>query len=143
MITREHQRVTTTLSYQEIQVLVNRVRGAEVPGRVQSLLRRPDLDELTERAREEIPTRADVIDETLGLVLGEYRNATHARIDTIRECEVDIAEVASESDRGLALPAGQLSEAGAVATGENECDRIPFETHIQSILCSHHNNKKQ
>jgi hypothetical protein len=99
---------------------------------VQALLGRPCLDELAQRARQEIPTRAEVMDQALRLVLGQDRDPPHPGVDTIGEGEVDIAEMSRERHGRLALPACQLSEAGAVTSGKNECDRVLRQPHIRS-----------
>src|ERR1700677_2443592 len=117
---------------------MNGIRGADVPRCMKALLCRPHVDELTQRPGEETPAGADVVDETLCLVLGENGDPPHPGVDTIRQGEVDIAEVSCESDRGLALPPGQLAEPGTIAAGENECNRLPRQISLESILCSHH-----
>src|SRR3569833_309071 len=104
---------------------------------MQPLLCRPYLDELPQGTGEKVPTGTDVVDEALGLVLGQDRDAADSRIDAVRQGEVDIAEVPAESDGRLALPPCQLSEAGAVTTGEDQCDCVLLEPHTHSVLCSH------
>ncbi len=63
MISRQYQRVAGTLRLHEIEVLIHRVGRPGVPGLVNALLRRPGVDELTERAREEIPSGGEMSDE--------------------------------------------------------------------------------
>jgi hypothetical protein len=124
MITGQHQRVTAVLCRHEVQILEDGIRGARVPSRMNALLRRPHLEELTRRARQEVPATIQVRDQAVCLVLSQNSDSTHAGIDAVRQCEVDVTEMACEWDCGLALPLRQLAETCSIATRKDQCKRV-------------------
>jgi hypothetical protein len=89
-----------------------------------ALLGRPDFDELTERAGKKAPPADDVRDQGVRLVLSQNSDAPDAGVHTVREREVDVAEMAGERNGRLALPAGQLAEPRSVASRENQRERL-------------------
>src|ERR1700733_7967493 len=86
----------------EVQILVHRVGRAAVPVRSDLLLRRNEFDELPEFTAQVAPAALNVLDQRLRLVLGQYRDLPDARIDAVRQHEIDDLEFAAERRRGLA-----------------------------------------
>ena len=123
MVAGEDQHVPRVVPPQDVEVLVDRVRGALVPRRLDPLLRRQQLDELVEAAVEEAPPALHVADEALRLVLRADADPADARVDAVRQREVDDPELAAERDRRLGTPVGQLLETTAPAAGEDQRQR--------------------
>src|SRR5581483_8945785 len=101
------------------QVLVHRVRGALVPAFLDLLLRRHDLDVLVETALEKAPAPLQVANEALRLVLRGDADASNARVEAIRQREIDDAKLAAEGNRGLRAPVRELVQAAAAAAGQH------------------------
>src|SRR5690606_719243 len=99
-------------------------RRALVPVAVGALLGGHDLDELVEAPVEEAPAALHVADEAVRLVLRADVDAADARIDAVREREVDDAELAAEGHGRLRAPVGELLEAAAPAAREHHRYRI-------------------
>jgi hypothetical protein len=97
-----------------------RVTSAPVPSRY----------EFTECSRQEAPAAGQVSDETLCLVLREDGDAADAGIHAVREREVDVAEVAAEGKRRLAVPPGQLTEPRPIPSRQHQRQRVARE-----LLC--------
>ena len=66
----------------------------------------------------------DVADQTLRFVLGADPDPADAGIHAVGQREIDDPEFASEGDRRLSAPVGQLLEATSPSTGENDRQRI-------------------
>src|SRR5260370_10953343 len=56
------------------------------------------------------------------LVLAQNTDATHPRIDAIRQCKIDNAELAAKKHGRLGAPVGQLLESAAATTREHQRD---------------------
>ena len=100
----------------DVDVLVDRVGGAEVPHRLgDALARGQDVEALVALGPEEVPAALQVADQAVRLVLRGDRDAADAGIERVRQREVDDARLAAEIDRRLGAPVGQLHAAGCRA----------------------------
>ena len=108
----------------DLQVLVQRVGGAAIPEVADLLLRRDHLDELAELAAQVAPAALDVLDQRVRLVLRHDRDAADARVDAVRQHEVDDAELAAERRRRLAAMVGEMLEALAAPAGHDDGERM-------------------
>ena len=120
VVAGEHDRPARLLPLDRIEVLVDGVGGAEVPVLPDALLRRQDLDELAELGIHDAPAHADVAVQALGLVLRHDEDLAQARVDAVREREVDDAIGSAERHRRLGPVAGQREEALPGAAGEED-----------------------
>ena len=104
----------------DVDVLEDRVGGAGVPLRLRdALARRQDVEALVALGAEEVPAALQVADQAVGLVLGGDADAADARVQRVREREVDDPGLAAEIDRRLGPLVGQLHQAAAAAAGEH------------------------
>ena len=127
VVPREHEHVQRSVLANHLHVLPQRVRRAAVPVRAALLLRRDDLDELAELAAQVAPAALDVLDERMRLVLRQHGDLPDARIDAVRQHEIDDAELAAEGGRGLAAILGQVFQALATAARHDHRQRPPGE----------------
>ena len=100
------------------------IRRSGIPRRVQTLLGWPHIHKFPGPPGHNVPTLMDMSNQSLSLVLGQNTNPTQVRVEAIGQREVDIAEMASEGDRGLALPPRQTAQAGPVPSGQDERQRV-------------------
>src|SRR5206468_13053836 len=68
------------------------------------------------------PAAGEVLHERAGLVLGEDAQLEDARVDEVREHEVDDTVAAAVRDRRLGAVAGERVEAAPLAPGEDHGD---------------------
>jgi hypothetical protein len=94
----------------DVLALVHRVGRAAEPRLARALLRGDRLDELVEDRRE-TPDARDVLLERRALVLREDLDAREARVDEVRQDDVDDAVASAEGDRGLGAIERQREEA--------------------------------
>ncbi len=125
VVAGQDQHVPRGVAPKEIEVLVDGVRGALVPRRLDPLLRRQQLDEFVEAAVEEAPSALQVPDEALRLVLRADADAADARIDAVRQREVDDLELAAERHRRLRAPVRQFGQAAPPPSGQDQRQRVP------------------
>jgi hypothetical protein len=120
VISGQDQHVLGSIAPDQGEVLEHRVGGALVPVFTDLLLRRQDVDELVETAVEKAPAALQVLDQALCLVLRGDTDAADAGIDAVRQREVDDAEFAAEGYRRLRTRVGELHQAAAAPTGEDD-----------------------
>ena len=122
-----------------IDVLVDCVGGAQVPGGFQALLRRQQLHELAQFAAHEAPAALHVLVEAVGLVLRQDTHFTNPRVDAVGQGEVEDAEFTAEMHRRLGTPAGQVLQPRAPTPGQHQGQGIPGEQAdiSRGIWCVH------
>ena len=120
MIAGQDDDVFGRVALDDVDVLVDRVGRARVPGLVgDALAGRQDVEALVALQPEEIPAALQVADQAVRLVLGRDADAPDAGIERVGQGEVDDAGLAAEVDRRLGAPVGQLQQAAAFAAGEH------------------------
>ena len=124
VIAGQHQHVPRMVQADDLQVLVQRVGGAAIPEVAHLLLRRDHLDELVELAAQVAPAALDVLDQRVRLVLRHDGDPADARVDAVRQHEVDDAELAAERRRRLAAMVGQVFQALAAAARHDDRERV-------------------
>ena len=127
VVAREHEHVQRPVCADDLHVLPQRVGRALVPVRPEALLRRDDLDELAELAAQVAPAALDVLDERVRLVLRQHGDLPNARVDAVREHEIDDAELAAERRRRLAAILGEIAEPLASAARHDHRQRSSRE----------------
>ena len=109
-----------TIALDDVDVLKDRVGGAEIPHCLgDALAGRQDVEALVALGPEEVPAALQVADQAVRLVLRGDRDAADAGIERVREREIDDARLAAEIDRGLGAPVGQLHQPAAAAAGQH------------------------
>ena len=110
-----------------VEVLVDRVRRAAVPGvLVEALLGRQHVHVLVELARQEGPAELQVLQQAVRVVLREHHDLAEARVHTVGESEVDDAVLAAEVETGLGIVIGQIHQALAAPSSHHERDGVPW-----------------
>src|SRR5439155_19813283 len=100
VVTRQHDQLMRILAKNRIEVLVYRVRGAEVPVLTDAFLRVQHFDELAKLLRDDIPAHAEMAGEGQRFVLQRDEDLPQPRVDAAAEREVDDAARAAEIDGG-------------------------------------------
>jgi hypothetical protein len=124
VVAGEDEDVLGLLGADGVDVLVDGVGGALVPGFGDALHGREDLDELAEFVGDHrAPALADVAVERERLVLGEDVDVAQVGVDAVGEGDVDDAVLAGEGDGGLGAIAGEGEEpfAGTTCKQYAEC----------------------
>ena len=125
MVAGEDEDVLRLFGADGVDVLVDGVGGALVPGLGDALHGREDLDELAELVGDDrAPAFADVAVERERLVLGEDVDVAQVGVDAVGEGDVDDAVLAGEGDGGLGAIAGEGEEPFAGTTGKQDAKRI-------------------
>ena len=124
VVAGEHEDVVGTVAGDDVLVLVDGVGGAAVPALLaDALLRRQQVDELADLGAQEAPAVLQVAQQAVALVLGDDADAADARVQAVRQREIDDAELAAEVDRRLGAAVGQLPEAAAAPAGQDQRHR--------------------
>ena len=127
VIARQHDEVARILADDRVEVLVHRVGRALVPVLAHPLLRRQNLDELTELLRHDVPAHPDVAVERERLVLRGDEDAAQAGVDAVAQGEIDDPVRAAEVDRRLGPILGKRIQALAGTTGEHDDEAVVEE----------------
>ena len=118
VVASQHDDVLRLGGLDDVQVLEHRVGGAAIPMLfVDALLRRHQVDGLVQLRAQEAPAALDVAQQRVALVLRHHADAADARVDAVRQREIDDAELAAEVHRRL----GALGR--STASGANLCRR--------------------
>ena len=112
-----------------VEVLVDRVRRAQVPVFADALLRRQNLDELAQFLRDDVPAHADVAVQRERLVLGGDEDASQAGVDAVGEGEVDDAVGPPKYTAGLAR---------SLVSGDSRSPAPPASTMTSASLSMGH-----
>ncbi len=114
MVAGQDHHVVRAGALDDVDVLVNGVGRAGIPlifG--DALAGGQDVEALVALLPEEVPAALKVPDQAVRLVLGGDADATDARIECVREGEIDDARLAAEVDRRFGAPVGQFHQAAA------------------------------
>src|SRR5205085_1897934 len=123
MVSCQNDKVFRPRRPKDVEVLKHRVRGPAIPCRlVEPLLRRQKIEKLVHFWTQERPTHLEVTQQAMRLVLAQDTYPANARVDAIRQREVDDAELAAEKHRRLSAPISQLLEPAAAPAGEHQRD---------------------
>ena len=112
----------------EVERLVDRVRGAGVPMRPEPLLRRDRSHEVAQQ-RAHPPGQADVPVQAVALVLGQHGDPQGARVGQVGQCEVDQPVQAAEGDGGLGPVVGQRGQPGSRPARQHDAED-PLLSHL-------------
>src|SRR6516164_8520437 len=91
--------VSARVALDDVNILKNRVRCAEVPHRLGNALAcRKDVEAFVTLGAKEIPTHLKVPNKAMSLILGRNGDTADPRVQSIREREVDNTRFSSEID---------------------------------------------
>ncbi len=133
VVAGEDDDVARAIAGDDVDVLEDGVGGALVPLVLRDALARgQDVEALVPLRAEEVPAALEVADQAVGLVLGRHRDAADARVERIRQREVDDPGLAAEEDRGLGPLVGELHQPAAAATGKHIGHGVARQRRIDS-----------
>ena len=138
VVAGEHHDVVGTVAREDVLVLIDGIGRAAIPARVVgALLGRQKIDELVHLAFEEAPATLHMAQQAVRLVLRDHADAADTRVQAVRQCEVDNAELAAEIHRRLGAAVGQALEPAAPPAGQYQRDGAfgQVETRSQFIGC--------
>ena len=123
VVAGENQHVLGLLRTDGINVLIDRVGGALIPGFADAFHRRQDFDELAHFAGEESPAFADVAVQGEGLVLRQDVNPAQVGINAVGKGYVDNAVNSAEGHGGFGAVAREGVEpfAGPSSQQDSQC----------------------
>ena len=107
----------------DVERLEHRVRRASEPLLTEPLLRRHHLDVEVEHRRQP-PAARDVRVERVGLVLRQHLDLEQARVDQVRQHEVDEPIAAADRHRGLGAIGGERPQATPFTAGEDHREHV-------------------
>ena len=120
VIARQDDDVFRRVALDDVDVLIDRVRGPGIPRPVRDALARgQDVEALVAFVAEEIPAALQMPDQAVRLVLGGDADAANAGIERIGEGKIDDARLAAEMDRGFGPPVREFEQTGTPAAGEH------------------------
>ena len=98
----------------DVDVLIHRVRRAEVPELLgNALARRQDVEAFVTFRAEEVPAVLQMPDQAVRLVLGRHGDAADAGIQRVGQREIDDPGFAAEIHRRLGATVGQFHQPAA------------------------------
>ena len=121
LVARKQQHRVAVRVGQTCAVLVQRAGGTAIDILRKLIAKRLPDKQAVRPAPVEIPwpAEADVVEQRLGAVVGEQRNAPQARVDGIGKREVDDAVFARERQRRLGAMCRQDTEPPLAAAGQD------------------------
>ena len=120
VVARQDDHVVRRIGLDDVDVLIHRVSGAEIPHiLVDALGGRQHVEALVALRSQEVPAAAEVSDEAMGLVLRRDRDAADARIQRVGKREIDDAGLAAEIDGRFGAPIGEFEEAGPAPSSQH------------------------
>jgi hypothetical protein len=123
LVARQNQHIDRVMRADVLEILKHGVGRAPIPMVAQLLLRRDDLHELAEFASQITPAPLQVLDQGLGLVLGEHADLPDSRIDAVGEHEIDDAELSAKGRRRLTPVLGESFQSLASAARQDDGKR--------------------
>jgi hypothetical protein len=120
VVAGEDQNVLGAAPFEQVQVLIDGVRRADIPRIAGPHLGRDDGDVLLNLRVEDRPAVPQMFLQRMGLVLGEHQHPANARMQAVAQGEVDDAVFPGKRDRGLGPIDGERVQPGADAPGEND-----------------------
>ena len=120
MIPRQNQHELRRIAFDDVDVLEDGVGGAFVPLQLGDALRGgEDVEAFVALGAQEVPAALKVPDERVRLVLRGDADAADARVDRVRQREVDDPALAAEINRRLGTGVGQLVQPAAASAREH------------------------
>ena len=125
VIAGEHHHVLRRVALDDVDVLIDRVGGAEIPHRLGDALRsRQNVEALVSLRTEEVPSVLQMSDQAMSLVLRGDGDAVDAGVERVRQDEIDDARFAAEVDGGLDAAVGQFHQASATPARQHIGHRL-------------------
>ena len=98
VIARQHDDVFGVVALDDVDVLINRVGGAEIPAVLgNALARGQDIEALVADGAQEVPAAQEMPDQAMRLVLRGDGDMPDARVEGVRQSEIDDARLARQS----------------------------------------------
>ncbi len=133
VISRENQRILGAASLQQVEVLVDGVRGAAVPRFSRPHLRGDRRDVLSQFGVVDGPPVTQVLLQRMGLVLREHENAAQSGMKAVAEREIDDAISSAEGHGRLGPLGGQWMQTRTDSARQDDADRLLLHGRPTSI----------
>ena len=102
MVAREYKNVVGVISLDEVDILINRVRGSLVPvGMLAALIRGKNRKTASHSVKVPRCAVGNVFVEGEGLILSKHAHGINSRVNTVGEREIDNFVFSSEGYGGL------------------------------------------
>jgi hypothetical protein len=124
VITGKDEHDLRIVASENVEVLEDCVGGSFVPICRNALLSREQFDEFIKTSVEKRPPPLDVMNQALSFVLGCDPDAPNARVNAIRQREVDNAKFSAERHGRLRTPVGKRPQARSPPTREHDSERL-------------------
>ncbi len=131
VVAAEDDHVVRLLVGDDVERLVDGVGRALEPGRAGALLRRHHLDVEIEERRQ-APAARDVRVERVGLVLRQHLDLQQARVDQVRQHEVDEPVAPAHRHRRLGAIGGQRPQPSPFAAGQHQRQHVSSGASMRS-----------
>src|SRR5579871_2372514 len=121
MVASQQDDKPAAVPFDNVDVLIDRVGSPRIPHRLRDALARgQDIEAFVALGAKEIPAHLKVTNEAVSLVLRCNRDPADARIQGVRESEIDNPRLPAEIDGRFGPPVSQLQKPAAAAARENE-----------------------
>ncbi|PAV92443.1 hypothetical protein WR25_20465 [Diploscapter pachys] len=125
VIAGQDHHIFDVIGLDDVDVLVDRVGGAFIPLEfADPLAGGQDVEAFVAFGAQEVPAALQVADQRMRLVLGRDADAADARIDRVRQREIDDPALAAEIDRGLGARVGQFHQPAAAPARQHIGHRV-------------------
>jgi hypothetical protein len=116
-----------TMLVNDVEILINGIGRAAIPDLAELLLRRDYIDELAELTVQVAPAALHMLDQGVRLILSQDEDLANARVDAVRQGEVDDAVLSPERRGRLRSLIRQLHEPLPSAARHDDGDRAASE----------------
>ena len=138
VVAGQDEHVFRRVALDDVDVLVHRVGGAEIPAVFgHALAGGQDIETFVAFGAEEVPAALQMADQAVGTVLRGHGHAADAGIQRVGEREIDDAQLGAEIDRGLGTPIGQFHQPAAAAAGQHEGHGLPGQRCAAGSAAAH------
>ena len=111
MVARQHHNVSWVVAFDDVDVLIDGIGGAKIPGVFgNALARGQDIEAFVADGAQEVPAADEMPDQAVRLVLRGDSNVPDAGVEGIRQRKVDNPGLAPEVNRRLRAPGRQLHQ---------------------------------
>ncbi len=119
MIAAQNDDVIRADFFDRVDVLIDRVRSAEIPIVVNALFRRPDADEFAEFRRKKMPSELNVALQACRFVLRHDKDFANPAVQTVRQCEINDSETTAKRHRRFTAVSGKWFQPGSPSPGQH------------------------
>ncbi len=137
VVAGQDQDIIRVIFINKIDVLIDGVCSAFVPFRtLRTLVGGQCVDAAAHTVKIPGLAGADIGVERVRFILGEHAYRVNARVDAVREREINDLILAAEGDGGLGDLCGQHVQTAALAAGQKHCNAFFLPIHVELSISS-------